>query len=167
MQTLVKLDKEVTRTLNIARTSFPKASFPEPTIKMDLVGKNAGVCSSRNNLIRFNLELLLQNKDDFIHNTVPHEVAHYVTDILAPHSKPHGSEWKAVMKLFGVSPTVYHDYEVVPPKHRKRPYLYRCACQDHYFTKLLHKRVQSGVEYTCKDCNQPCKYFVNTLKGEG
>ena len=160
MQTLVKLDKEVTRILDIARTSFPKASFPNPTIKMDLAGKNAGVCCSRKNLIRFNLELLLQNKEDFIHNTVPHEVAHYVTDILAPYSKPHGNEWKAVMKLFGASPAVYHNYKVAPSKHRKRSYLYRCACRDHYFTKLLHKRAQGGIKYTCNACHQPCEHFI-------
>ena len=160
IETLTKLNTELERTLEIARTRFPSKVFPEPKIEMDLTGKCAGMYCPAGNLIRFNFNLLMENREDFINETVAHEVAHLVTRVIDKGSKPHGSTWRAVMKLFGIAnPGVHHDYDVAPVNRQKRPYLYKCACQSHHFTKLLHKRAQSGIEYTCNDCHQLCKYF--------
>ena len=158
MQTLVRLDKEVNRVMKIARISFPRSSFPEPTIKMDLTGASAGGCWAKKKLIRFNITLMMENKEDFIKNTVPHEVAHYVTDILAPECKPHGREWKAIMKLFGVLPVIYHNYETTNVRRVKKPYLYKCSCRDHYLSKLKHKRAMHGVKYECTHCYEILQY---------
>lgn len=117
MQTLVKLDQEVTRTLKIARTSFPAREFPDPSVKMDLTGKCAGCFHPGDYRIRFNLSLMLKNKEDFINVTVAHEVAHYIVEVIDPTSKPHGATWKSIMKLFGImNPKIYHDYELPKKK---------------------------------------------------
>jgi SprT protein len=113
MQALIRLDNEVARTLKIARASFPLKEFPDPLVKMNLTGKRAGCFHTKNSRIRFNLELMLKNKEDFINNTVPHEVAHYIVEIIDPTSRPHGATWKAIMKLFGIiNPQIYHNYKV-------------------------------------------------------
>ena len=161
MKTLSKLDQEVARTLNIAREKFPDHSFLEPKVRMDLTGKVAGVFSNKPTpSIRFNLALMLENKEIFLKSTVPHEVAHFVVNVIAPNELPHGVVWQAIMKLFGVSnPKTYHSYKVAPPKRRKRPYIYRCSCQEHLFTKQKHGYVNRGVSYTCRRCKGICEYI--------
>lgn len=160
MQTLIKLDQEVERTLAIARTRFPSHSFPDPKVTIDLTGKSAGMFCTKDNVIRFNLNLMLENKEDFIKQTVPHEVAHFVVEIIDRTSLPHGATWQAVMKLFGISnPMTYHNYVVAPPKRQKRPYIYRCSCKEHSFTKIKHKYARSGISYTCHTCHGVCRYI--------
>ena len=166
METLTKLDQEVARTLAIVREKFPDYSFPEPKVRMDLTGKIAGkFCPKATPLLQFNLALMLENKEVFILSTVPHEVAHFVVNIIAPHSPPHGVVWQAVMKLFGVSnPQTYHNYKVAPPKRRKRSYIYRCSCREHFFTKQKHSYVNKGISYTCKRCKGICHYIGKKIK---
>lgn len=163
MQTLVRLNTEVERTLAIARTSFPSKEFPEPSVKMDLTGKCAGCYHPKDSRIRFNLDLMLKNKEDFINETVAHEVAHLVVEIIDPQSKPHGPTWKAVMQLFGVmNPKIYHDYELPTKKQKNsRTYLYQCSCQRHHFSKVKHNRARNGAIYDCIDCKGRCKYVGN------
>ncbi|MBE9593280.1 MAG: SprT-like domain-containing protein [Proteobacteria bacterium] len=153
----MRLDQEVERTLAVARTSFPSKEFPEPSIKMDLTGKCAGRFHPKDNRIRFNLDLMLKNKEDFINETVAHEVAHFVVEVIQPGSKPHGVTWKAIMKLFGIiNPKIYHDYKL-PIKKKSNTYLYQCGCRNHYFSKTKHKRAEDGVIYTCTDCKDRCR----------
>jgi SprT protein len=160
MESLTKLDQEIERTLTIARTRFPNHSFPDPKIKMDLTGKTAGVyCNKPTPLFRFNLMLLLDNKEDFIHETVPHEVAHFVVEVIDPSSKPHGVTWQSIMHLFGVdNPQVYHNYEVPAPIRRKQPYVYECPCKQHFFTKQKHNYAKKGTTYYCTICKGNCQY---------
>ena len=161
METLTKLDQEVARTLAIAREKFPDHSFPEPKVRMDLTGKIAGkFCPRATPLLQFNLNLMLENKEAFLSSTVPHEVAHFVVNIIAPYSSPHGTVWQAIMKLFGVSnPQTYHSYKVSPPKRRKRPYIYQCSCRKHRFTQCRHNYAEQRISYTCGVCKGICKYI--------
>ena len=159
IETLTKLNAELERTLEIARTRFPSKSFPEPKIEMDLTGKCAGLYCSVNNLIRFNFNLLMENKQDFINETIAHEVAHLVTHVIDRSSKPHGSTWRAIMKLFGIAnPGIYHEYDVAPVKRQKKPYLYKCNCQEHHFTTRKHRNVMNGAQYSCIYCKSRCQF---------
>lgn len=162
LKSLARLDAEITRTLELARVKFPKHCFPTPKVRMDITGKCAGIFhwyQDGETLLRFNLELFLDNKEDFIKNTVPHEVAHFVTWVISPRSRPHGDVWRAIMQLFGISnPQARHNYEVAPVVRRPTPFTYRCPCKTHLFTKLRHGYAQKGVEYKCRDCGQPVVY---------
>jgi SprT protein len=168
MQALAKLDQEVTRTLKLARDSFPSQVFPEPKIKMDLTGKVAGTYSPKENIINFNLSLMLENKEDFLKETVPHEVAHLVTRIIDPLGSPHGAVWKAIMRLFGIpNPQLYHSYKVAPVKRHEKPYIYCCSHKEHPFTKRKHNYAQSGINYICTTCHQTLHYSCyRATKGE-
>lgn len=160
MKSLTKLNQEVSRTLALARNSFPLKTFPEPKIKMDLTGKTAGMYDCKKNILRFNLNLMLENKEDFIYNTVPHEVAHFVTHVIDKHSKPHGVTWQAIMNLFGIpNPQVYHYYAVASVKKRKRPYVYQCSCRKYFFTKIRHRHAQDGIRYYCSICHGNLQYI--------
>jgi predicted SprT family Zn-dependent metalloprotease len=61
-----------------------------------------------------------------VHDTVLHEYAHLVVfEKFGTKAKPHGSEWRAVMRQLGLSPTVTHDYPVEKRQMATR-YIYRC-----------------------------------------
>ena len=148
--------------LQLASDAFGE-NFDLPEIRFDLSGKAAGYfkCFSNGHcLINYNPGLLLKNKDDFIGRTVPHEVAHMVAYLL--HGKkirPHGDEWKAVMKVFVADPSRCHDYDVSGIKTRQyRRYLYQCSCRSHQLTSIRHNRVMSGLRYICKQCNQQLSF---------
>jgi len=58
--------------------AFFKRPFPRPEVSFKLRGQKAGVAHLHENLLRFNLQLYRENQDDFLRQTVAHEVAHLV-----------------------------------------------------------------------------------------
>lgn len=108
--------------------------------------------------IRFNPWLFAKYPQDSWDNTIPHEVAHYISDYLydLKKIKPHGVEWQNIMNDFGAEPIVRGDYslEGIPLRNVKR-YDYRCACRKVALSSIRHRRVQSGQqEYRCRDCQE-------------
>jgi len=81
------------------------ASIP---VTFDLTGRSAGMYRVRHGRrsIRYNPYLFAKYFEDNLAVTVPHEVAHYVTDMLygLHRVRPHGMEWQAVMRSLGVEP---------------------------------------------------------------
>ena len=78
--------------------------FKATDIRFDLSGTAAGCCviKRRQTVLRFNPVLLAENTEEFLLRTVPHEVAHLVAyQLYGKNIKPHGSEWKTLMALFG------------------------------------------------------------------
>jgi len=135
--------------------------FDEIPVLFDLKGRNAGMYRIRGHqrCIRYNPWLFAKYFDDNLAETVPHEVAHYVCDRLygLRNIRPHGREWQAVMRLFGVEPrrTCSYDLEGIPQRQQRR-HRYRCACREHQVTTVRHKRIQQGrAQYLCKSCKQP------------
>lgn len=106
--------------------------------------------------IRYNPYIFAKYLADNLANTVPHEVAHYATDVLygLHNIRPHGAEWRAVMQLLGAAPVVTCRYDLSGiPLRRQRRFRYRCACSTHAITSARHNRVVSGrVRYFCKHC---------------
>ncbi|MGH1485828.1 MAG: SprT-like domain-containing protein [Cellvibrionaceae bacterium] len=108
--------------------------------------------------IRFNPWLFAKYPEDSWDNTIPHEVAHYITDCRYGLSKirPHGVEWKQTMRDLGAEPIVRADYDLsgIPIKRVQR-YSYSCQCREVELTAYRHKKIQRGLqEYRCKDCLQ-------------
>lgn len=133
----------------------------EIEIKFDLSGRSAGMyCSHRRKRwIRYNPYIFAKYFDENLENTVPHEVAHYLTDVVTGRKRiaPHGQEWQAMMQLLGCEPETTHkfDLEGVPVK-RQRRHLYRCGCQDHQLSSTRHNRVQRQKKhnYFCRKCGE-------------
>lgn len=73
--------------------------------------------------VRFNLELARTSEEAWRHifyQTIPHEVAHVIAFRFFPHfDDPHGVEWQAVMKKFGLAPEKYHALDVSLQEHKR------------------------------------------------
>lgn len=138
-------------------------SFSAIPIMFDLRGKCAGMYQrkGRERRIRFNPWLFAKYYQHSNEQTIPHEVAHYITDCLwsIRKVKPHGQEWQSVMQAFGVEPKVTGSFDLtgIPIKQYQR-FSYSCGCKIHRISLIRHRRVQSGhAEYRCKDCRQLLK----------
>ncbi len=133
-------------------------SFNPIEVLFDLHGQASGMfCASGEHLlIRYNPYIFAKYFDYSISNTVPHEVAHYVIYCLhGPKGvRPHGREWKDLMRKFGAAPcrTNSLDLEGIPVR-RYRRHTYTCACMNHRITSRRHNRVREGkARYFCRSC---------------
>lgn len=142
--------------------------LPTVTIAYYHRGSSAGQCryiDSQNMQLRFNLAIAKQQLDDFVAQTVPHEIAHVITSICFPKAKPHGKEWRTVMANLGIKNAKRcHNYKIPPSSRRsQRLWRYTCACQEHQLSSTRHNRVQKKhLQYHCKRCKQPLKYHPQT-----
>lgn len=138
---------------------------PEPVIRCDLRGTTAGQAQWRPGsrpVLRFNLAIARTHPTDFLAQTVPHEVAHLVTSACHGRTRPHGSEWRAVMAFFGIpDASRCHNYPVAEQLvRRQRRWAYRCQCRTHALSTTRHRRIESGrARYECRLCGavlRPC-----------
>jgi SprT protein len=134
--------------------------FTEIPVLFDLTGRAAGMYRVRNDqrVIRYNPYIFAKAFAENLLTTVPHEVAHYVVDILRGERKvrPHGPEWRAIMSAFGADPARSHAYDLTGvPVRTQRRHPYRCACTTHHLTTRRHYQVLRGtMTYHCRRCGQ-------------
>ena len=151
--------------IDLANNTF-KLNIKYPSISFKLKGVCAGkAISSRVTLprIKYNAVLLEQNGDDFLKRTVPHEVAHIVVyekdlNIFYP-PKPHGREWKGVMRAFGLNSSRCHSYDTSNSVGKSKSKLaksfeYKCGCRTYNLTIIRHRRVLKGATYKCRNCRK-------------
>ena len=132
--------------------------FGLPAVTFDLTGRAAGmyrVLRGRRH-IRYNPYIFARYFSDNLVNTVPHEVAHYLTDRVygLRNIRPHGKEWRDMMHMLGAEPTVTCRYDLSGvPQRRQRRFSYRCDCRTHAMSTVRHNRVQGGAgKYVCRQC---------------
>jgi SprT protein len=131
-----------------------------PRLAFDLRGLNAGefIVDRRRYggpCIRINRELLLRHPGHMLGQVVPHEVAHYaVWALWRRRTRPHGREWRAVMRHFGKPPEVSHRMDVRPARRVCRlPFI--CGCESpQQYSAIIYKRHLAGVRYYCRRCRQ-------------
>jgi len=86
---------------------------------------SAGKAYFRENEIRLSRVVLTTHSR--VYDTVLHEYAHLA--VFQQHgrsARPHGAEWKAVMRTLGLAPNVTHDYPVERRTLLKK-HAYRCS----------------------------------------
>jgi len=140
-------------------------NLPSINVRFDLSGKSSGMFVVRRGKahIRYNEIIFASYFEDSVVNTVAHEVAHYV--VYSMHKwrsvKPHGSEWKSIMSLFGVPPEVTSKYDISAlPLKQQRRHSYMCDCMNHQLTTTRHNKIQNKKTiYHCKKCLQPLRYI--------
>lgn len=149
--------EEVSRYRALVEQEFAIA-VPEIAVYFDLIGKAAGMyCRKRNTrYLRFNPYLFAKYWHDNYRNTIAHEVAHYAADLLFSPQKirPHGRQWQAVMRFFGVPPATTCNFDLTGiPTRKVRRYNYYCLCTTHQLTAIRHNRVVGGLQrYVCRQC---------------
>ncbi len=132
-------------------------SFEPIPVLFDLKGRAAGMykVNKSRRMIRFNPYIFAKYFSENLSTTVPHEVAHYLVDILygMTRTQPHGKEWKSMMTMFGAdaSVTCSFDLDGIPQKQYRRFY-YSCSCRTHQLTRIRHNRVLKGIQYNCRYC---------------
>lgn len=130
----------------------------EVPVLFDLTGKAAGMyrVKAGQRVIRYNPYVFAKYYDDNFSETIPHEVAHYVTDILygLRRIRPHGAEWKSVMQIFGVAANRTANYDLSGlPVRSFQTYVYHCGCQNFELTSRRHNKILKGTgHYMCRDC---------------
>ena len=138
-------------------------AFPLIPVRFDLNGRAAGMYRVRDNNreIRYNPYIFARYFDDNLATTVPHEVAHYVVDLLygAARVRPHGIEWQQVMLALGAEPSVTGRYDLSGmPVRRQKRYDYRCACMTHQISTARHNKILRGsAHYHCRKCKSVIK----------
>lgn len=132
--------------------------FETIAVHFDLSGRSAGMyCVLRGHRhIRYNPYLFAKYFDENLTTTVPHEVAHYLTDAVYGHGnvRPHGREWRSMMQMLGADASVHCDFDLEGiPVRRYRRVRYTCRCRYHELTKVRHNRIQrKGARYYCRTC---------------
>lgn len=128
-------------------------ALPMPTVSFDLRGKTAGQAWLQKNHVRLNAVLLSENADEFIEQTVGHEVAH-----LAAHFKhgariqPHGPQWRHMMTCLGLPAERCHDYDVSRAAVGGTV-AWRCGCQVYQLSARRSSTAQKQG-YRCRKCHQ-------------
>jgi len=147
--------------------NYYSRTLPEIPVLFDLTGKAAGMyrVKAGQRVIRYNPYVFSKYFDDNFSETIPHEVAHYVTDILFDLKKirPHGSEWKSVMQVFGVAAnrTANYDLSGLPVRNYQK-FVYHCGCQNFELTSRRHNKILRGKgHYLCRDCGGKLLFVKN------
>ncbi len=134
-------------------------SFESVPVLFDLKGRAAGMykVNKSRRMIRYNPYLFAKYFTENISSTVPHEVAHYIVDVLFGMKKtqPHGNEWRSIMEMFkaDASVTCSFDLDGIPTRHYQR-FDYSCLCRTHQLTRIRHNRAMKGMRYHCRSCRQ-------------
>jgi SprT protein len=104
--------------------------------------------------LHFNERLFAADPAQHIPDTVAHEVAHSV--VYRCHGRgrrPHGPEWRAVMRHLGFEPRVTHETSPEMLAQALDHHLYRCACRSHALGPRQHQQVRRGKrDYRCRLC---------------
>jgi SprT protein len=133
-------------------------------ITFNLKGRAAGMYRVKRKIltqareIRYNPFIFEKYFDDNFKTTIPHEVAHYVSDLIygLKNIKPHGKEWKEIMQAFGADASVTANYDLTGiPRQKRTLYTYHCACREHQVGAIRHNRIkkQQG-KYICNFCKK-------------
>ncbi len=143
---------------------FFKRPFKRPVVSFKLRGQKAGVAHLHENLLRFNPQLYRENSEDFLKQTVPHEVAHLIAhQLFGDRIAPHGEEWQLIMRgVYELPPNRCHTYAI--KRRSAKRYIYRCPCpqSDFAFSAQRHALVNQGRSYLCRRCRQTLVFSGQT-----
>lgn len=142
-------------------------SFALPSLGFDLRGRAAGVARARSWNVRLNAVLLQENEAEFMHHVIAHELAHlYTRKLYGPDVRPHGAEWKRVMRTLDAPVLTRHRMDTSNSRIQTRQYRYRCPCTVWNIGPKNHAKLsqrpsrknQTVWEMTCKKCGQLALY---------
>ena len=133
--------------------AYFSTQFAIPSIMLNQRGKIAGSAHLQKNIIKLNRVLFVQNTDAFEQQVIPHEVAHLVCYQKFGHVKPHGEEWRSVMRnIYKLTPAVTHKFDVTNVGMKE--FSYKCECaMGVMLSAIRHNKVLRGTQqYRCQKC---------------
>jgi SprT protein len=140
-----------------AARHFGCSAEPSP-VAFRLRGRAAGQWRLRRGLesLHFNECLFAADPAQHMPETVAHEVAHSVVYRLHGRGcRPHGREWRAVMKVLGFEPRVTHRTSAETLARALNHHLYQCGCRSHALGPRQHRDARNGERhYHCRACGE-------------
>jgi len=122
-----------------------------PHVRFDKRGTTAGTAHYEMLELNFNARLLIDNWDEFMNQTIPHEVAHLLKNHIHGRGKgsflaSHGVAWKRVMRGLGVEPDRCHAMDVSKVQMPKAKHIYTCdKCQKELvISSVRHNKMVRG-----------------------
>ena len=103
------------------------------------------------NRVFLNAPLLETNEEDYMRETIPHEVAHIFQTKLKASDPVHGPFWRGLMRSIGIAPQRLHNYDV---SVAVKTFKYVCSCRKFDVSKILHRKMQNGQIRRCKSCRK-------------
>lgn len=162
-----KIRNKVKECINIINSHF-NTYYVLPIVTYEVTNKGAGYAYLEQWRVDLNKKILLQHKDHFIDNVLPHEISHLVCYRLygreySKNNKPiyHGKNWRKIMKIFDVDANSYHSYDVTSFRKRKvTKYIYQCTkcLTELEFDIKRHKKHQMYGIYSHTECKAPLCY---------
>lgn len=153
MVTTQQAEAKVQETITLLEAKHGK--LPQPLrITYKLTGRTAGRAMLSQNRINLNWTMLMMETDSMINTTVPHEVCHFFA-WYKYRDNGHGVAWKGLMLDCGLSPDLYHSYEldkIMPGSYMN----FSCGCGMKHTVGLVKGR---------KILNNPAKYWCKKCKG--
>jgi len=166
-----QVEAKLKECITTATRSFPEYEFKMPTILYTKRGTTAGTATLQRWTVNYNSTLLMENIEDFLNRTVPHEMAHLIDFKVNPRNfqpgygrkrSVHGTTWKNIMRILGAPTTRCHSFDTTNSRVKKRAgvkQVYSCnTCQ--LLMKLgpvRHRKMQSGANH----------YWMRGCRGHG
>jgi SprT protein len=110
------------------------------------------------NRVFLNWPLFKANTEDYLNQTIPHEVAHLFQRVLAPNERSHGPIWQRLMRKIGLQPRRCHSYDTTISA-RYESFTYICTCTKHRISKIVHNKILKGKQYKCKSCKSDITFL--------
>jgi len=147
--------------------------LPLPEIKFNVTSDRInGVCCSDHALtaltLDFNMNIMRANFEEFVKQTVVHEVAHYCVLTFCGHEYTrsgsrvmHGKNWKWMMNFFGIQAnrcTTHANATVSTVSKKKKTHSHDCNCMTHELSTIRHnRRIRGQAQYRCNKCGSDIK----------
>jgi len=133
--------------------------------------RTLGYYDKRDNSIHLNEVLLDHYKELYINEVVVHEMCHCIVDHMYPLGwnskgkdvKPHGPEFKAVARSFGISGKASINLPgfrgLVGTKSKVHDYVCSGCMEEYELSTIRHNRVMRGQStYSCGKCKSQINY---------
>lgn len=150
------------RRFQFCEKKFNYFPFSLPELDFSLKGQTAGQAFPAKNLIRINLQLYRENYEDYLAETLPHEVAHLIVVYLhipprslqnwAMELSSHGREWQEVAKQLGCKGNRCHTYATTSARVTRK-FTFKCACAQREVGANVAAKINAGSIRICKKCN--------------
>lgn len=156
-----RIDLKIKECLKKATIHYNPVAFSTPRVSYTLRGTVGGMANLTTWTILVNSILLMENLEDYIENTIPHEVAHLIDykvhgiQYKGRKQIQHGYTWQQVMRVFGCDPSRCHSYDVSRAQVKKKAkYHYKCkgCAKDFFLGPVRHKKILGGAQYWCTRC---------------
>lgn len=153
-QDIVRFERVRQRTQEVmqkAKTLFG-VDVSSASIQFNLRGRTAGTAGCRycamtgkkNLSLRFNCEIIQGDQfEEFLKDTIPHEVAHLCGFMDPTLGRKHDGAWRRTCIALGGSGARTHSYETAPARGRGFTYVATCGTQI-TVSQVIHGKIQAG-----------------------